>query len=107
MWARAFCLLTMILASVFVGYLIGSTVQEVQTVPASPSPFLVSNLSIQPAEVQANETVTITVSVTNTHDTWGIYSLVLKVNGVKEAEKQANVDARSVEDVSIVAEPAQ
>ena len=64
------------------------------------SPFLVENLSIQPAEVQPNEVVTITVSVTNTHDTWGIYSLVLKINGVKEAESQANVDAGGTENVS-------
>ena len=58
------------------------------------------NLSIQPTEVQPNEVVTITVSVTNTHDTWGIYSLVLKINGVKEAGKQANVDAGGSQDVS-------
>ena len=64
------------------------------------SGFLVKNLSIQPAEVQPNEVVTITVSVTNTHDTWGIYSLVLKINGVKEAGKQANVDAGGSQDVS-------
>ena len=64
------------------------------------SPFRVENLSIEPSEVQPNEVVTITVSVTNTHDTWGIYSLELKINGVEEAESQANVDADSTEDVS-------
>ena len=64
------------------------------------SGFLVKNLSIQPAEVQPNEVVTITVSVTNTHDTREIYSLVLKINGVKEAGKQANVDAGGSQDVS-------
>jgi len=63
-------------------------------------PFLVTNLSIQPVEAQPNEIVTITVSVVNTHDTWGIYSLVLKINGEKEAEKQANVNAGSSQDVS-------
>lgn len=62
--------------------------------------FLVKNLSIQPAKVQPNEIVTITVSVDNTYNTWGIYSLVLNINGVKEAEKQANVDAGSSQDVS-------
>ncbi len=59
-----------------------------------------ANLSIEPAEVQLNEIVTITASVANTHDTWGIYSLVLKINGVKEAEKQATVDAGSIQDVN-------
>ena len=64
------------------------------------SPFLVTDLSIQPAVVQPNEIVTITVSVANTHNTWGIYSLVLNINGVREAEKQANVDAGGTQDVS-------
>ena len=58
-------------------------------------PALVTNLSVQTAEVQPNKIVTITVSVANTRDTWGIYSLVLEINDVKEAEKQANVDAGS------------
>ena len=102
MWARAFRLLGIVLVSVFLGYLIGSNVPGVQTAPMSSaqSPFLVSNLTIQPAEVRPTEPVTITISVVNTHDTWGIYSLVLKINGIKEAETQANVDARSIEDVS-------
>ena len=86
--------LLVVAVSVFVAYLVGCTG------PPALSPFLVSNLSIQPAEVQPNELVTITVSVANTHDTWGIYSLVLKINGVKEAEKQATIDAGSSQDVS-------
>jgi len=64
------------------------------------SPFVVSDLSIQPEVIRPNETVTITVSVTNTHNTWGIYSLVLQIDGVREAEGQANVDAGGTEDVS-------
>ena len=64
------------------------------------SGFLVTNLSIQPTEVQPNELVTITVPVTNTHDTWGIYSLVLQINGTREAEQQADVDAGGTQDVS-------
>ena len=64
------------------------------------SGFLVTDLSIQPVEVQPNETVTITVSVANTYDTWESYSLVLQISGVKEAEGQANVDAGSSQDVS-------
>jgi len=40
------------------------------------------------------------MSVANTHDTWGIYSLVLKINGVKEAEEQATLNASSSQDVS-------
>ena len=87
----------------FLGYVIGSYGMQPEVVTRLSSPasgFLVGNLSIQPAEVEPNEVVTITVSVANTHDTWGIYSLVLKINGVKEAEKQATVDAGSIQDVS-------
>ena len=103
MWARLFRLLAIVLVSVFLGYLIGinSMQPEAATPPSPPaSGFLVENLSIQPAEVQPNEMVTVTVSVANTHDTWGIYSLVLEINGVKEAEKQATVDAGGSQDVT-------
>ena len=102
MWARAFRLLGIVVALMFLGYLIGSGGMVSGAVllrsPAT-SPFIVSDLSIQPAEVQPNEIVTITVSVTNMHNSWGIYSLILKINGVKEAEKQATVDAGSSQDV--------
>ena len=103
MWARAFRLMGIVVVSVFLGYLIGSNGMQPEVVTISSPPasgFLVANLSIQPAEAQPNEIVTITVSVGNTHDTWGIYSLVLKINGVREAEKQATVDAGSIQDVS-------
>ena len=102
-WFKLLGLLGIVVASVFLGYLLGSGL-GVKIPPSSSalSPFVVSNLSIQSAEVQPNETVTITVSVANTHDTWGIYSLVLEINGVREAAKQANVDARSIQDVSFI-----
>ena len=94
MLRRVLTLLGLVL--VLIGSLIGGGCTE----SPSQSPFLVKNISIQPAEIQPNEVVTITVSVTNTHDTWGIYSLVLNINGVREEEKQANVDASGTQDVS-------
>lgn len=100
MWARLFRLLGVVLVSMFLGYLMGCTQPEAVSPPQSASGFMVTNLTIQPAEVQAYKPVTITVSVANTHDAWGIYSLVLKINGVKEAQKQATVDAGSSQDVS-------
>lgn len=104
MWARAFRLVAIVVVLVFLGYLIGSSgmVPGVAVLLRSPatSPFIVSDLSIQPAEVQPNEIVTITVSVTNTHDTWGIYHLGLTINGIREEEKQATVDAGGSRDVS-------
>jgi len=67
-------------------------------VPA-PAAFSLSNLSIQPAEVQPEEAVTIAVSVANTGGTRGSYTVALMINGVKEAEKSVTVaagDSRSV-----------
>ena len=95
--------MSIVVVSVVLGYLIGSKYMQPEVAmppPSAASGFLVANLTIQPTEVQPNEIVTITVSVANAHDTWGIYSLVLKINGVKEAEKQATVDAGSSQDVS-------
>jgi len=102
MWARALRLSVIVVVSVYVGYLTGCDGLGV-TSPPDPevqSPFVVADLSIQPAEAQPNETVNITVSVTNTYHTWGIYSLVLKIDGVKEAEKQAEVSAGTTEEVN-------
>ncbi len=100
MWARVLRLLGIVVVSVFAGYLICDFVHPEAPINLPASGFVVANLSIKPEEVRPNEIVNITVSVANTHNTWGIYSLVLEINGVREAEKQANVDARSIEDVS-------
>jgi len=61
--------------------------------PAAPAAFSVSNLTVKPAEVQLNEAVTITVSVANTGGTEGSYSVVLKMDGVKEVEKRLTIAA--------------
>ena len=95
MLRRVLILSGLVLVSLFLVSLVGRS-----CTPSAQSPFLVKNLSIQPTKAQPDEVVTITVSVTNTHHTWGIYSLVLKINGVEEAHKQANVDAGGTQDVS-------
>ena len=64
------------------------------------SGFVIANLSIQPTKVQPNERVTITVSVANTHNTSGVYSLILQIDGLKEAETQATVDAGGTQNIS-------
>ena len=66
----------------------------------APAAFSLSNLTIQPAEVQPKETVTITVSVANTGGTKGSYTVVLKLNGEKEAEKSVTIAAGSSEIVT-------
>ncbi|GAI77910.1 unnamed protein product, partial [marine sediment metagenome] len=68
--------------------------------PPAPAAFSVSNLTIQPLEVQPKEAVTITVLVANTGGTEGSYSVVLKINGVKEAEKSLTVAAGKSQVVS-------
>ena len=67
---------------------------------AAPAAFSVSSLSIQPAEVQPKEAVTITVSVANTSGTEGSYTVVLKINDVKEAAKSLTIAADSSQSVS-------
>ena len=93
---RFLTLLGLVLAQMVLISLFGASCVESQT----RGPMFVKNLSIQPTRVQPNEVVNITVSVVNNHHSWGIYSLLLKINGVEEAQKQANVDAGSTQDVS-------
>ncbi len=68
--------------------------------PVAPAAFSVSNLTVMPLEVQPKEAVVITVSVANTGGTEGNYTVVLKINGVKEAEKTTTIAAGSSRDVS-------
>jgi len=68
--------------------------------PPAAAAFSVSGLSIQPTEVEPDEVVTVTVSVANTGGTEGSYSVVLKINGVTEAEKSVTVAADSSQSVS-------
>ncbi|MFC1933148.1 CARDB domain-containing protein [Chloroflexota bacterium] len=63
--------------------------------PPTPATFLISNLTVQPTEVQPKTEVTITASVTNTGDIEGSYNVVLKMNDVKEAEESVTVAAGS------------
>jgi TolB protein len=68
--------------------------------PPVPAVFSVSDLTIRPAEVKPEQTVTITVSVSNTGGTEGDYLVVLKINGVEEMEKSITVAAGKSTEVS-------
>ena len=70
------------------------------TPPSLPAVFSVSDLSIQPAEVEPQDAVTIIVSVANSGGTEGSYSVVLDINGVEEAEKMVTVAAGGSESIS-------
>ncbi len=69
-------------------------------VPPVPAAFSVSSISVLPAEVEPGETVTITVLVANTGGESGSYTVVLKVNGVEEAEETVTVAAGESQTVS-------
>ncbi|GAI79600.1 unnamed protein product, partial [marine sediment metagenome] len=58
-----------------------------------PTAFSVSNLTVQPTEVPTGEAVTIDVALTNTGGTEGSYTVVLKINGVKEADRTVTIAA--------------
>jgi len=59
----------------------------------TPAAFSVSNLTVQPAEVQPKAAATISVLVANTGGTEGSHTVVLKINGVVEATKEVTVNA--------------
>jgi len=59
--------------------------------PPTPAAFSLSNLSIKPTEVQSNEPITVTVLVANTGGMEGSYTVVLKINDIKEAERSVTV----------------
>ncbi len=58
-----------------------------------PAAFTCSSLVISPAEVAPAERVNISISVVNTGGREGSYTVVLEINGVKEAEKSVTVAA--------------
>jgi len=53
--------------------------------PLKPAEFIVSDLSISPEEVGPDETVTVSVTVTNVGDLEGSYNVTLRVDGAIEA----------------------
>ena len=69
-------------------------------VPPTPAAFSVSYLSVSQLEVEPGETVTITVFVANTGGESGSYTVVLKIDGVKEAEETVTIAAGESQDVS-------
>jgi len=69
-------------------------------VPPEPAAFSVSYLSGPRLEVEPGESVTITVLVANIGGESGSYTVVLKVDGVKEAEERVTIAAGESQDVS-------
>lgn len=53
-------------------------------IPRLPAAFTISNLSITPERVKQGETVSISAVVSNTGETEGTYSVVLRIKGIAE-----------------------
>ncbi|GAI70640.1 unnamed protein product, partial [marine sediment metagenome] len=77
----------------FTTFAIIGTVPPVPPPPPPPARFTVSSLGISPSELPAGEEVTISVLVANTGGKSGSYTVVLKIDGVKEAEERVTVRA--------------
>ena len=75
--------------------------EEEEVITVTPAAFSVSYLSVSPRlEVEPGETVTITVLVANTGGESGSYTVVLKIDGVKEAEETVTIAAGESQGVS-------
>ena len=68
-----------------------------------PAAFALSSLVISPAEVAPGEKVNISVSLANTGGLEGSYTVVLKINGVKEAEQKVTIAAGTSKTVTFIA----
>jgi len=68
--------------------------------PPAPAIFSVSSLSVQPAEVEPSEITTVSIVVANTGGESGSYTVVLKIDGVKEAEERVTIADGSSQTVS-------
>ena len=65
-----------------------------------PAAFSISSLIISPNEVAPGESITISVSVTNTGDLVGSYKVILKIDGVVEATKEIKVNADASQEIT-------
>jgi uncharacterized membrane protein len=65
--------------------------------PTRPASFAVSELSITPAEVNAGESITITVRVSNSGDLAGTYEITFKINDAIIATREVTIAGSSSE----------
>jgi len=89
--------------SAFVSYFTSFALLGTVTAPPTPAAFTVSNLTVEPASITPGGTVTITVTVTNSGETRGTHTVVLNINGTKEAEKSITLNGGASGNVSFTA----
>jgi hypothetical protein len=70
-----------------------------------PADFEISTLSVTPDEVMPGQTVTVSAVVINTGGTRGKYTVVFKVDGVIEDEKELLLDAGAEYKVNFELDP--
>ena len=68
--------------------------------PPSPASFTVSNLTVSPAKAKAGEQVNIAVTLANSGGSEGSYKVVLKINGIDEAEQQITLGPKEKQEVT-------
>ena len=66
----------------------------------APAAFEVSSLNISPDEVDISKTVNVTVLVANIGGQPGSYKVILKINGVAEADREVAINAGASKQVS-------
>jgi len=89
--------------TVAVNGLSGSFTVAPVVVPPEPAAFSVAYLSFSPLEVEPGEAVTVTVLVANIGGESGSYPVVLKIDGIKEAEETVTIAAGESQEVSFSA----
>jgi beta-lactamase superfamily II metal-dependent hydrolase len=86
---------------IIVGIVVIATAPESELAPAK---FEVSNLNVNPAEVEPGETVTVTLGVQNVGEERGTHELELIIDGVVEQSKSVTLDGGKSASVSFSVE---
>jgi hypothetical protein len=73
--------------------------------PTAPAQFEVADMTVAPAEVETGDPVTVSVTVTNTGDLTGDYTVVLKLNNVEEQYETVTLKGDESQDVSFTVAP--
>jgi len=90
----------------FTTFAIIGWVPPVPPPPPPPAAFSVSNLSVEPAEIGPEESVTISVSVLNYGGKSGSYKVILKINDVAEQDETVSITNGASKTVTFIVSKA-